>query len=380
MWRVPDDKVRPFSRLGTVTQAAPLEQVLDAAPDAIVGVARDGRVVIANRQVERLFGYTRGELVGRQAEVLVPGRVRAEHRTHRAGYFAAPRVRPMGTHVGELFAVCKDGTEFRCEISLSAIDTPDGMLALAAIRDVTARTSAEDALRVSERLRRLALERMVQAQDEERTRIAADLHDDTIQAMTAALLRIDTALRRMRQGHAKEAVVAARQTLAEAVERTRKLTFDLRPQLLEGDGLAAALAQAARDAATTAGMQLSLDVDVGHYDDAMESIVYRTIHEALANVKKHAKARWLEVSLHDDGGTITGRVADDGVGFDMPSTANRARAGHHFGADISQDRIRAAGGTYQVTSRPGAGTRVEFTLPTTRTLSEVHATVESPLN
>jgi PAS domain S-box-containing protein len=358
-----------FSRLGwaPVDRSALIAQVLDAAPDAIVGVAMDGRIVIANRHVERLFGYTRSELVGSQVEVMVPARRQAKHRLHRATYFAAPRVRLMGAHGGDLVAVRKDGSEFHCEISLSVVDTPAGQVAVAAIRDVTARTTAEAALQVSERLRRLALDRMVRAQDEERTKIAADLHDDTIQAMTAALLQIDTALRTMRQSRSKRTVAAARQTLAEAVERTRKLTFDLRPQLLDGEGLAAAVAQEAREAAVTAGLELSLDVDVGRYEDFVESIVYRTFHEALANVKKHANARRLEVRLHDDGTVITGHVSDDGVGFDVPSTATRARASHHLGADISAERIRATGGTYNVTSQPGSGTHIEFTLPTTPT-------------
>src|SRR5204863_2226441 len=131
-------------------------------------------------------------------------------------------------------------------------------------------------------------------------------------------------------------------------ERTRKLTFDLRPQLLEGDGLARAVAQAADEAEAAAGFQVSRDLDLGRYGDVVESIVFRTIQEALVNARKHAKAGHVIVFLNESGGTITGRVSDDGVGFDVDATASRARATHHLGTELCAERIRVAGGTYRV--------------------------------
>ncbi len=116
--------------------------LLEAAPDAIVGVHLDGRIALANAQAERLFGYTREELIGRPVEMLVPLAARAGHAAHRAGYFADPRPRPMGAGL-ELAARRKDGTEFPAEISLSALDTEDGLLVSAAVRDVTERIEAQ---------------------------------------------------------------------------------------------------------------------------------------------------------------------------------------------------------------------------------------------
>jgi PAS domain S-box-containing protein len=110
--------------------------LLEAAPDAIVGVAADGTIVVVNAQVTRLFGYERDELLGQPVEVLVPDRVRFAHPRHRAGYLADPHPRPMGAGT-RLAARRKDGTEFPAEISLSAVDTEDGPLVAAAIRDVT---------------------------------------------------------------------------------------------------------------------------------------------------------------------------------------------------------------------------------------------------
>jgi two-component system cell cycle sensor histidine kinase/response regulator CckA len=118
------------------------EQLLELAPDAIVGVGADGRIVLANAQSEALFGYPRDELLGALVEQLVPERFRELHPRHRDEYLAAPVMRPMGAGL-ELYGRRKDGSEFPAEISLSAIETEDGLLATAAIRDITDRVDAE---------------------------------------------------------------------------------------------------------------------------------------------------------------------------------------------------------------------------------------------
>ena len=134
----------PVSGIQRRVSIAAALSLLEAAPDAVVCVDGDGRIVLVNAQTERLFGYGRDELAGQPVELLVPDGVRDAHPGHRAGYLADPRPRPMGAGM-ELAGRRRDGSTFPAEISLSAIDTDQGILVSAAVRDVTARRRAAEA-------------------------------------------------------------------------------------------------------------------------------------------------------------------------------------------------------------------------------------------
>ena len=143
------DKKSPgsFLRLGERGQSDVVyEKLLDAAPDAVIVVEESGRIVFANLQTERLFGYHRDQLIGEEMEILVPERFRASHPAHRTRFFASPKVRPMGSGL-DLFGRKRDGSEFPIEISLSPLQSEDGLLISASIRDISDRKQSEQKIR-----------------------------------------------------------------------------------------------------------------------------------------------------------------------------------------------------------------------------------------
>src|SRR5277367_2287947 len=149
---------RPGTKLGTELSIRGGEEgrsdgrfraLLEAAPDAMVIVGGDGRIIFVNAQTEKMFGYSRDEMLGNRVEMLMPPRFRQLHPVHRDAYFEKPSARAMGPGL-EFYGLRKDGTEFPVEISLSPLRTEEGSLVSSSIRDVTARRLAEEKMLQSE--------------------------------------------------------------------------------------------------------------------------------------------------------------------------------------------------------------------------------------
>ena len=233
-------------------------------------------------------------------------------------------------------------------------------------RDVTERNAVQAALMESEQRREQVLAAMLRAEDEQRARIATDLHDDTVQVMTAALLSLDRITGAIQRGEREVALTAAtayRQSLVQAMERTRRLMFELRPPALVTAGLAAALDDLLDEASRETGFAVHLDCPRARFGDTLESLVYRAMAEGVVNVRKHAAAAnvWLDCQVRSDHLDVT--LRDDGRGFSEAELADAGRRRLHLGLDSIAERVRLAGGRFAIHSTPGEGTQLELSLP-----------------
>jgi len=322
--------------------------------------------LVGNELEDELMGATGAAMAG-SLPVLVEDFAKEERFAYgsamrRMGAVSALIV-PIPGWPASLGAMAVFTTKSR-SFALDDVQFLQGLSAIAAA--VVSRERAELALHESEERRQALLDDMLRAEEEERLRIATELHDDTIQVMTASLLELDTLTRTMDSceiAATRERIVRARGTLGEAVERTRRLTFELRPPLLEASGLSCAVEELAEQSGRDAGFRSFVRADVDRYPFVIEDLTYRIMREALSNVRKHAHARTVHIRLWESRGRLHGSVRDDGVGFDVNSALDRRRMRLHLGLDALIERVRLAGGDVRISSRPGNGSRLTFSFP-----------------
>jgi PAS domain S-box-containing protein len=337
-------------------------QMVEAAPNGMIMVGQDGTILLANAQMEKLFGYLLEEMLGQTVEKLMPERFRPQHPARRRDFFASPRIRLMGADRA-LFARRKDGSEFPVEICLSRVRTDEGQFVLASIIDITQRCEAERGLRENQRELRVLTGRLLQAQETERRRIARELHDDLSQGL--ALLSVQLDLLGQRPGESPAQLAGHVHDLSAQVRQLSSSVHDLSRQLhptkLEQLGLVAAVSGLCKEL----GQSHDLRIEFVHRD-VPESIptdtalcLYRIVQEALRNVVKHSGARGADVELSGDADAIRLRVTDDGAGFDPKSVEGKGG----LGLVSMRERLRMVRGEIAIDSSPSGGTRVEVHVP-----------------
>jgi signal transduction histidine kinase len=219
-----------------------------------------------------------------------------------------------------------------------------------------------ESLRQVDASRRRLLTRLVSAQEEERQTIANDIHDDSIQVMTAVGMRLYSLRRRLTDLDHLTALDEFAQTLTEATRRLRSLMFELRPPALDREGLAPALRMYLEHNAQEEGPSYELeDRLTSEPSPEIRAVVYRIVQEALTNVRKHARAKRVHILLEPMGVGIRVRIADDGVGLSA-GQGDRSAPGH-MGLTAMRERAEMAAGWWRVESAPGEGTVVEFWVP-----------------
>lgn len=309
--------------------------LLESAPDAMVIVGPDGRIVLANAQADQMFGYPREELIGREVEILIPPRHRGSHERYRTGFFAAPAARRMGAGL-ELWGMRCDGTVFPVDVSLSPLQTEQGVMVSAAIRDIT------EQLAVQAELTETRAQAEVLA---ERDRIAGDLQDHAIQRVFAVGLALQGTIPRARSADVQQRLNAAVDDLHAVVQDFRTAIFDLRHTKTDVPGLRQrfdeVIGRLAEGLATTVQYKGPLSVVEGELADQAEAVVA----EAIGNAVRHTAATKLTIAV-EVADEVSIEVIDNGKG--LPDDVSEA------GLKMLRRRAERVGGTLTV-GAPRAG-------------------------
>jgi PAS domain S-box-containing protein len=346
----------------------PIPELSDAFPDAVVIVDSQGKVIAANAQAASLFGYDEREITSMPVKELFPGQQLTVPRQRSGGEAQASRyLEVVGTR--------SDSSRFPAVVARMPVLIDDVAAAVLTIRVMADSQSAQYVLsRGLETMiwegqdRQALLRRLIRAREEERAHIAADIHDDVIQVISAASLRAQQLGLQLRDPAARQVLGKLQETLALSIDHLRQLIFDLRPPELEEGRLGAALRAYLDDMRSDTGIAYRLDDRMtAQAPETVALLIYRNIREALTNVRKHAHAGTVTVELLDVEGGCMVRVVDDGVGYD-PSEVE-ARPGH-LGLVLIKERAELAGGWCRIESSPGAGTTVEFWVPFAESFAE----------
>ena len=243
---------------------------------------------------------------------------------------------------------------------------------LVQINDITERVRTQQTLQSlnrelelsHERLRALS-RRLFEVQEEERRRLARDLHDDVGQALTALKIQLESLARSGGELAARSRVDEIVDTVQHTLERVRQLSLSLRPPQLDDLGLAAALRSHLDRQARVAGLQAHFEMADAPQEvpPDTETACFRVAQEAINNVLRHARARNLWVRLFTAGGKLAISVRDDGRGFDIESVRERSAGGGSLGLLGMEERMALAGGSFELRSAPGQGTILMATFP-----------------
>lgn len=345
------------------------QKLLELAPDSIIIVDHHGKIIFSNSQTEKLLGYKREELLNQSIETLVPHRFRSAHAGHREKYMKEPHIRPMGVGFN-LYARHKDGTEIPVEISLGPMESPEGTLVMAALRDVTVQRQAEKILKQSkaeleeqvlkrtEEIRKLQKE-ILEISETEQKRIGQDLHDGPSQTMTAVGYKSQLLTKMLSEKSPAEAAIAAEivQFVSGAMDQLRGLARGLYPVELERHGLGPALEELAlvTQAQSKIPCRVKREGPLNlKNDEAIQ--LYRISQEAINNAIKHARPKNISIRVSEKGGRVLLTIMDDGIGISTD------KAGKGMGLDIMKYRAGMISAALEVKPRPEGGTEVSCTL------------------
>lgn len=352
---------------------ARLQGIISSAMDAIVTMDDSGRIVLFNPAAERMLGCTAEDALGTRLDRFIPERFRTEHQEHVARFDKSGQMARSKESRSEIVALRSDGEEISVDASISQVSASGKKLYTAVLRDITLRLEREDELRRSNRQLRELSASLQSVREEERTRIARELHDDLGQQLTGLRMNLSWMGSKLRADNPElsEKVTGLQRQIDMTIASVRRITAELRPLMLDDLGLFAAVGWLTEDVAKKTGLEVDAHLDPVEPELDMDtsSALFRIVQESLTNVVRHADASCVHVALEVAGKFLILRVEDDGKGMG-PADQVKPRS---FGLLGIRERAYILGGEVRLSSRPGRGTSIEVAVPLRRPVNEGHS-------
>lgn len=330
--------------------------------DALIGIyiIQDGRIIFANNQFAHIFGYTRQEVTGMESLKLVHPADRPRVTDIRDKRLKKHRV-PLEY---ETRGVKKDGEVIRILRRNTLIHLKGRQAIAGNVVDVSQRRKTQEALRESEMELRMLSSKLLSAEENERKRIARELHDGIGQSLSAIKFGIENVLMALQEIplsidlQTLESIVPLTQ---KTIEEVRRVVKDLRPSILDDLGILATISWFCREYQTIYnGIHIEEDIDIEEDEitTPLKTVIYRVLQETLNNSAKHSGADKVRLGLHKTGCRIILLIEDNGRGFDLGHTLSKVSSKSGFGLIGVKERIELSGGTFQIRSRKNQGTRI----------------------
>jgi PAS domain S-box-containing protein len=340
-----------------------LRSIIESAMDAIITTDRHGRVVLFNRAAELAFGCPAAQIIGHSIERLLPPRFRVTHQQHMQAFaHTGLASAPMGA-ARVVAALRANGEEFPIDASISQVLVGGERFFTIILRDVSAKIRSERELEAArEEIRQLALATQT-AREQEKARMARELHDELGQALMALKMDVAWLQNNLGSDPAKLATrtLAMSALLDSTMAAIRRIAADLRPLILGDLGLEPALEWLVGDFSRRHGVACELQVapECAALADPAASALYRVVQEGLTNIARHACATGAGVHIYQRGGEVTLTLQDNGRGFDPDSSPREGS----YGIKGIRERVYLLGGQVDFLSGPGRGTIVQVTIP-----------------
>ena len=333
--------------------------IMQAALDGIITIDHEGRMIELNPAAEKIFAHSRTKLIGENVMGIVPPSFRAWFKNGLENSFTGDQGPTQGSRI-EMPTLRADGSSFSAEFTITRIRLPGHPMFTIYIRDITQQKRAETELRSLP-------QRIIKAQEDERSRIAQELHDGINQIIASVKMRlhkVEGSLPDLKPA-AREILHRCDRLLVKALEENRRIAHNLRPTDLDNLGLTAACTSFCSDVQLRTNLQFQLRLlePAQRLPPVVELHLFRILQEAINNIEKHAKAQLVRLQMRLEDDFVELKIQDDGLGFDTKTVHLFLKNRHGLGLTNLRERALSLGGTCEIQSKSGKGTTISVRVP-----------------